>query len=113
MPSIGTKTVSVHRMEADKAVYAGAANTLAFVDTVTLQRYPSNGKSPDRATMGIARTFPDADGKPLLVLVTKTAHVPKGVNVSDVSAWLSGEVNATLGSTEFVNLAIKHDITIE
>ena len=113
MPTIGTKTVSVHRMEADKAVYAGTANTLAFVDTVTLQRYPSNGKSPDRATMGIARTFPDADGKPLLVVVTKTAHVPKGVNVGDVATWLSGEADKTLGSTEFVNLAIKHDITTE
>ena len=113
MSSIGTKTVSVHRMEADKAVYAGVANNLAFVDTVTLQRYPSNGKGPDRATMGIARTFPDADGKPLLVIVTKTAHIPKGVNVSDVSAWLSGEANTVLGSTEFTNLSIKHDITIE
>mgnify|MGYP001028427253 FL=1 len=113
MPVIGTKTVSVHRMEADKAVYAGAANNLAFVDTVTLQRYPSNGKSPDRATMGIARTFPSADGKPLLVIVTKTAHIPKGVNVNDVTAWLSGEADATLGSTEFVNLSVKHDITIE
>ena len=63
--------------------------------------------------MGIARTFSDADGKPLLVVITKTAHIPKGVNVSDVSAWIASEADRTLGSIEFVNLATKHDITIE
>lgn len=114
--NIGTKPVTTYRTTADEVIYAGAANDVTNVDTVSLRRTLPIKKGTDNGTlrgnMNFAKSFPNGDKKSLVV-VNLTVHTPVGVDSAAVRTWLTDEVFPGATSDVVLDLATKGDIHLQ
>lgn len=114
--SIGTKPVTIYRATVDEVTYAGAANDVTNVDTVSLRRTLPVKKGSDngilRGNINFAKSFQNGDKKSLVV-VNATVHTPVGVDPAAVRSWLTNEVFPGVTSVVVLDLATKGDIHLQ
>lgn len=109
MPTIGTKALSLHTVDRDETVYAGAANTVSHKDIVSLRRtMPASGTKPLRTNVRFESGFAVPTGGESSVTVSIAVTVPPGVDTVAARAYVIASL--TDSATVAADLAISGDI---
>lgn len=109
MPNIGTKTVTLHTVDRDETVYAGATHTVSHKDVVSLRRtMPANGSKPLRTNVRYEAGFSVPEGGEKSVTVSIAVTVPPGVSTEQAQAYIQDAL--TQSATVAAGLAITGDI---